>query len=204
MDGYVGRIAEYVQARTGRPVHIANVSDGTSADHPEVVVARDAFASGPIVRALLHDRVERVYAKWRGAFWRPTAQVELGVPAGQTPALAYLDRVLAWLDDIERRGYPPLVAGLPPARAVWHGHALAAAVALDWPDALVQWRWPDGGWNCDRGPDASCSSVHESLGPLWAWRPSLALTAIPAPAGSNGRASCSSSGGCSGHAERAR
>ena len=28
MDGYVGRIAEYIQSRSGRPVHIANVSDG--------------------------------------------------------------------------------------------------------------------------------------------------------------------------------
>ncbi len=28
MDGFVGRIAEYIEARTGRPVHIANVSDG--------------------------------------------------------------------------------------------------------------------------------------------------------------------------------
>lgn len=28
MDGYVGRIARYIEARTGRPVHIANVSTG--------------------------------------------------------------------------------------------------------------------------------------------------------------------------------
>lgn len=28
MDGFVGRIANYVQAKTGRPVHITNVSDG--------------------------------------------------------------------------------------------------------------------------------------------------------------------------------
>jgi acyl-CoA thioesterase I len=27
-DGYVGRIADYIQARTHRPVHISNVSDG--------------------------------------------------------------------------------------------------------------------------------------------------------------------------------
>lgn len=29
MDGYVGRIAEYVTARTGRPVHISNVATAT-------------------------------------------------------------------------------------------------------------------------------------------------------------------------------
>ena len=33
MDGYVGRIATYIEQKTGRPVHIANVSDGgTTAD----------------------------------------------------------------------------------------------------------------------------------------------------------------------------
>jgi hypothetical protein len=33
MDGYVGRIASYIERRTGRPVHITNVSDGgTTAD----------------------------------------------------------------------------------------------------------------------------------------------------------------------------
>lgn len=33
MDGYVGRIATYIEQRTGRPVHIANVSTGgTTAD----------------------------------------------------------------------------------------------------------------------------------------------------------------------------
>lgn len=31
MDGYVGRIADYVAMRTGRPVHIANVSTGGKA-----------------------------------------------------------------------------------------------------------------------------------------------------------------------------
>jgi len=33
MEGFVGRIATYVQARTGRPVHIVNVSDGGATYH---------------------------------------------------------------------------------------------------------------------------------------------------------------------------
>ncbi len=31
---------------------------------------------------------------------------------------------------------------------------------------LVAWQWPDGGWNCDKNPQASHSSFHESLIPL--------------------------------------
>jgi hypothetical protein len=31
---------------------------------------------------------------------------------------------------------------------------------------LVQWQWPDGGWNCDKNPEACNSSFMESLIPL--------------------------------------
>ncbi len=34
MDGYVGRIADYISTRTGRPVHIVNVSSGGKARDP--------------------------------------------------------------------------------------------------------------------------------------------------------------------------
>src|ERR1700704_3356957 len=58
---------------------------GEAPDHPEVVAAREAFARGPIVRALLDSGGESVYGKWRGPFWRLTALVELGVPPGEPP-----------------------------------------------------------------------------------------------------------------------
>lgn len=31
---------------------------------------------------------------------------------------------------------------------------------------LIKWQWPDGGWNCDKNPEAINSSFHESLIPL--------------------------------------
>ncbi|HZY93341.1 MAG TPA: hypothetical protein VFE98_00575 [Candidatus Bathyarchaeia archaeon] len=33
--------------------------------------------------------------------------------------------------------------------------------------SLVEWQWPDGGWNSDRRPEADHSSVNESLSTLW-------------------------------------
>ena len=39
-------------------------------------------------------------------------------------------------------------------------------------DRLVDWQWPDGGWNCDKRPQATMSSFQESLIPargLWAY-----------------------------------
>jgi hypothetical protein len=149
---------------------------GEPADNPDVVAAREAFANGPIARALLSPGPEHVYAKWQGAFWRLTALVELGVAPDQPAAHDQLRAVLNWLHELERGEYPPVIAGRPRAHALWHGHALAAAVALDWPDQrdtawlverLLQWQWPDGGWNCDRHREPACSSVHETLGPIW-------------------------------------
>jgi len=34
-------------------------------------------------------------------------------------------------------------------------------------ESLVEWQWPDGGWNCDRRPQARHSSFNESLAPAW-------------------------------------
>jgi hypothetical protein len=31
---------------------------------------------------------------------------------------------------------------------------------------LLQWQWPDGGWNCDKRPEADSSSFMETLIPL--------------------------------------
>jgi hypothetical protein len=33
--------------------------------------------------------------------------------------------------------------------------------------SLVEWQWPDGGWNCDKRPLAHHSSFNESLATLW-------------------------------------
>jgi hypothetical protein len=52
--------------------------------------------------------------------------------------------------------------------AVYYLHALG--LADDRTDALaerlVEWQWPDGGWNCDKKSDAHTSSFTESLLPL--------------------------------------
>lgn len=169
---------QWLLARAEPAVRCLTLTDvlGEPHDHPEVVTARKAFADGPIARALLTPGPEHVYAKWQGAFWRLTTLVELGVSPDQPAAHEQLRAVLSWLHGLERAGYPPVIAGRPRAHALWHGHALAAAVALDWPDQrdtawlverLLQWQWPDGGWNCDRHAQPACSSVHETLGPVW-------------------------------------
>ncbi len=34
-------------------------------------------------------------------------------------------------------------------------------------ESLLEWQWPDGGWNCDRRIAAAHSSFNESLSTLW-------------------------------------
>ena len=68
----------------------------------------------------------------------------------------------------------PILQGRARRCASQQGNALYAAVALGLADArceqlaalLTRWQWHDGGWNCDRKPEASNSSFWETLIPL--------------------------------------
>ena len=137
---------------------------------------------GPKVRTLLAGQQgdggfgTNVYAKWRGAHWRLVSLVELGVPAGEPRCLAALETVLAWLTGRGHRARIPTVDGLTRRCASQEGNALAVSCRLGLADdprvrllaeSLVQWQWPDGGWNCDRKATGYRSSFNESLAPMW-------------------------------------
>ena len=34
-------------------------------------------------------------------------------------------------------------------------------------EGLMEWQWPDGGWNCDKNPSAHRSSFHETHAAAW-------------------------------------
>jgi hypothetical protein len=137
---------------------------------------------GPIVRALLAGQEPdggfggHPYNKWGGAHWRLVSLVELGIPAGESRALAAADTVLAWLTGKAHRANVPVIRGLARRCGSQEGNALAAASRLGMADdprvrmlatSLIGWQWPDGGWNCDRRPHAHRSSFHETLPPIW-------------------------------------
>jgi hypothetical protein len=130
---------------------------------------------GPVVAALLADRGGHPYhRKWSGAHWRLVSLVDLGAPAGFAPALSLAERVLHWVAS-PRRGFR-VIEGRVRACASWEGNALGACSRLGLAgdprvrllaERLIAWQWPDGGWNCDRRPQADHSSFYESLAPLW-------------------------------------
>jgi hypothetical protein len=138
--------------------------------------------AGPKVRALLAgQRADggfgtHVYAKWGGAHWRLVSLVELGVPAGEPRCLAAVETVLAWLTGKGHRDRIQVIDGLTRRCASQEGNALAVCCRLGLvndprvrllAESLVEWQWPDGGWNCDKKASGYRSSFNESLPPMW-------------------------------------
>lgn len=137
---------------------------------------------GPIVRGLFAGQQpdgtfgNHAYGKWSGAHWRLVSLVELGIPRGEPRAVAAAETVLAWLTGDSHRRNVRVIEGLARRCGSQEGNALAVACRLGMADdprvallatSLVGWQWPDGGWNCDRRPEAHRSSFHETLPPVW-------------------------------------
>jgi hypothetical protein len=156
---------------------------GRSTRSAEARTLRRAIPASPRIRALLSGQRPdggfgvHPYKKWDGAHWRLISLVELGLPRGHPQALRAADRVLAWLHGPSHRGGIVTIRGRVRRCASQEGNALRACVHFGLAgDArvralardLVTWQWPDGGWNCDTRPEATHSSFHESLIPLWA------------------------------------
>jgi hypothetical protein len=129
-----------------------------------------------LVLGLSHDFGGHPYGKWRGAFWRLAALVELGVGAGHEGAPPAAEQSLAWLADPRRlnRIRKRTIEGRVRRCATQDGLGLYACCRLGLVDermdilaeSLVETQWPDGGWNCDVRPAASHSSFHETWGPI--------------------------------------
>jgi hypothetical protein len=116
------------------------------------------------------------YKKWDGAHWRLVSLVELGIPAHEPRAVAAADQVLQWLTGESHRSKIKAIDGRVRRCGSQEGNALAVCSRLGLIDdpraqclaeSLIAWQWPDGGWNCDKRPEANHSSFYESLAPMW-------------------------------------
>ena len=153
---------------------------GKSEDSREVVAARRRVLRGPRLRALLSGQLPdgsfgvHQYKKWGGGHWRIVSAVELGVPAGNREWVRAARQVLSggYLANLRPRN----VAGLYRCHASEPGNAVGACSRLGLAGdprverlalGLVEWQWPDGGWNCDASKEARHSSFYESLATLW-------------------------------------
>jgi hypothetical protein len=133
-------------------------------------------------RLLLALKGERFnpYRKWQGPHWTLYSLAEIGFPPGDERLLPLRQRVMDWmfapafLKPPSTLFYPdepqrPRRCASMEGNAIWSQLVLGIVDDEHVPllvDRLVAFQWPDGGWNCDKRPDARTSSVQETLLPL--------------------------------------
>lgn len=133
--------------------------------------------SGPKVQVLLTDACadKRAYKKWTGAHWRIVSLVELEVPAGEPRAVEAAEYDLQEVMRSLQYGVA-VVDGLVRRCGSIEGNTLGACSRLGMADdprvqklaeELLEWQWPDGGWNCDRKASGRRSSFHETHAAAW-------------------------------------
>lgn len=144
-------------------------------DDAEVMAARSAIPAGPKVQALLTDigpAGTRPYRKWTGCHWRLVSLADLRYPAGDERLRPAVDAELDWATRLR----VSWVAQRGRRCASQEGNAIGACCRLGFcaderiavlVQRLAECQWPDGGWNCDRRPEARHSSFHETISPLW-------------------------------------
>jgi hypothetical protein len=141
---------------------------------------RRQIRSSARVRALLRERDRsgkipyHPYAKWYGAHWVLATLADIGYPPGDDSLIPLREQVHAWLLSDHHGRSIKTIQGRIRRCGSQEGNAVHAMLALGLADErteelilrLRKWQWPDGGWNCDKNPDARNSSFMETLVPL--------------------------------------
>jgi hypothetical protein len=169
---------------------------GEDRDSRRLLRLQEEIRRSPRVRALLSRRTElgrpgtarKVYHKWQGLHWVLASLADLGYPEGDSSLVPIRDRILDfWLQPSYFREFEASTSaeayrgrGVPRMRgryrrcASQQGNALYFLTTLGLADEradllaerLLHWQWPDGGWNCDRRPEADTSSFMETMLPM--------------------------------------
>jgi hypothetical protein len=133
---------------------------------------RAAIASGGRARALLAGR--RAHGTMPGPHWTLYSLALIDYPAGDPQLLPLRDQVYDWLLDPAHLEFRQslLLPGQEDrfrrcasqeGNAIWYSEEERTRELAR---RLERWQWPDGGWNCDKRPQARTSSVIETLIPL--------------------------------------
>ena len=154
--------------------------EGLDAGSPAAKPAAEAARQSELARELLAGRLAdgtlpyHPYNKWRGAHWVLTCLADLCYPAGDASLQPLLGQVYTWLFSKEHLMSIRTLEGRTRRCASQEGNALYSTLVLglqeprvqELAERLVRFQWPDGGWNCDKHPEASTSSFNESLIPM--------------------------------------
>lgn len=154
-------------------------------DSREMISLRSSIAGSAMARRLLgHRRSDGTintnpYKKWQGPHWTLYSLAQIEYPPGDRSLLPLRDQIYDWLFEERHLKFPRslLIPGQESrfrrcasqeANAIWY--SIRLGIEDERTKILVErlklWQWPDGGWNCDKRPEARTSSVIESLVPL--------------------------------------
>jgi hypothetical protein len=153
-------------------VNVLGLAPGSST----AVQAAETVRRSPIVTDLLsgRDTTGHAYKKWNGSHWTLSLLADLGYPTGDVHLRPLLEETYqAWLGEHHQK-YIRQIAGRTRCCGSQEGNAVWSSLRLGLADErtdelvsrLLQWQWPDGGWNCDKRPEADSSSFMETLIPL--------------------------------------
>ena len=169
---------------------------GESKDSPDVQQLRQEIRASERVKGLLCSRdekgrvtpVQHTYRKWKGAHWVLARLADIGYPEGEVELRPVMEQVIRGhcpekpvvdkrrdlRGEYEYRDGVAVINGQPRICASIPAYVLFSATRLGFVDErckrlaekLISVQWPDGGWNCDRNPEANHSSFWETLIPL--------------------------------------
>lgn len=172
------------------------IAAAPSADRVRAAAAALLAHRGPDGRAPVH-----AYQKWQGPLWTFVCLAEVGHRRGDRSLLPLRDQFREWLF-AERHLEPPRSLLIPGQEdrfrrcACQEGFQAWSEMRLGLADEateelvrrLKRWQWPDGGWNCDKRPEARTSSFVETLAPLRALALHAELTGDASSSAAAGRA----------------
>jgi len=149
---------------------------GQAPNSGEAQKAAEITRQSPLVTQLLagSDMTGHAYRKWIGSHWTLSLLADLGCPPGDESLRPLMDETFdCWLGKAHEK-YIRQIAGRTRRCASQEGNAVWSSLRLGLPDGrtdelvsrLLRWQWPDGGWNCDKRPEADTSSFMETLIPL--------------------------------------
>jgi len=155
-------------------------AQGHAAGSSAAKKAAQAVKESELVRGLLKERLpngrtrHKAYSKWTGAHWILSLLADLGYPPGDKSIRPMMEQTFdSWLSEGHKE-HIRLIAGRMRRCASQEGNTVWSSLRLGFSDGrttelverLIAWQWPDGGWNCDKRPEAGKSSFMESLIPL--------------------------------------
>lgn len=154
--------------------------DGLDPHSQAAAALRGQVRESPRVQKLLAARgpdgkfPPNAYHKWTGAHWVLAILSDIGYPAGDGDLADLFAAEYAWLLGEKHTKRIPTIAGRVRRCMSQETYGLFASIRLgnlgdeahELARRAISWQWPDGGWNCDKRPEAHHSSFHESLIPL--------------------------------------